>query len=135
MKLSEIKPIPALAELLVLAGVTETIYQSGKPTASQPDVFVEILQNGTFKTESSVMSIINGTLLVSINVRLLSNGMTNEIMEDLVLNKFEDMFESNKKAISGVYHYSLDLSNMVYSGRGISEGYSTKVINLQVKIY
>jgi hypothetical protein len=135
MKLSEIKPIPALSELLVLAGVTETIYSGSKPTTGLPDVFVEILQNGSYKSNASRISVVEGVLLVSINVKLLSSGVINTVMEDLVLNKFEDMFSENKQAVNGDYRFNLDLTNMVYSGRGISEGYSTKVINLKVKIF
>jgi hypothetical protein len=135
MRLSEIKPIPALVDILTLAGVTDVIYGGDKPTSGLPASYIEIMQNGSYKSSASQMGIVEGVLLLSINVKLMSTGAVNTAKEDIVLGKFDSLFENNKKLSSGAYHYELDLTNLVYSGRGISEGYSTKVINLLVKIY
>ena len=135
MKLSDIKPIPALKAALVLAGTTETIYDGDKPTSGLPDDYIELIQNGSFKTKSNQMGIIDGVILVSINIKLLSNGSVNKTKEDIVLGKFEALFENNKFLVTEPYHFRLDGGNLVYGGRGISEGYSTKVLNLLVKMY
>ena len=135
MKLSDIKPIPALSIVLSTAGVTEMIYDGSKPTSQLPDNFIEIMQNGSFKTNSNSMSIIGGVLLLTINVKLLPNGIVNLKKEEIILKKFESLFENNKVKISGLYHFRLDTNNLVYGGQEISKGYSTKIINLLVKIY
>lgn len=135
MKLSEIKPIPELKAALIAAGVTEAIYEGGSPTSALPNEYIEIMQNGSFKTPVMKMGIITGVLLLSINVKLLATGLINTTKETLILNKFDSMFEGNKTVVSGNYHFSLDADNLVYGGRGISSGYSTKIINLLVKIY
>lgn len=135
MKLSEIQPISALKAVLVTAGVTETIYEGGSPTSALPSEYIEILQNGSFKTPVMKMGIITGVLLVSINVKLLANDSTNQTKETLILKKLDSLFEDNKIAVSGKYHFSTDADNLVYGGRGISRGYSTRIINLLVKIY
>lgn len=135
MRLSEIKPIQELGSILTAAGVTDTIYTGNKPTSGLPGSYIEIMQNGSYKSSSSKMGIIEGVLLLSVNVKLLSTGATNIAKEDIVMGKFDSLFENNKNVVSGSYHFGQDLTNLVYSGRGISEGYSTKVINLLVKIY
>jgi len=136
MKLSDIKPIPALKSVLTAAGVTEIIYEGSKPTVAIPVSFIEIIQNGSYKSSVSQMGIIEGVLLLSVNVQLIKATDTiNTVKEDIILKTFDSLFENSKMVTSGNYHFSLDNSNLVYSGRGISEGYSTKIINILVKIY
>ena len=135
MKLSDIKPIPALNAVLTAAGVTEIIYEGSKPTSALPTSFIEIIQNGSYKSSVNQIGILDGVLLLSINAILKSTGEINTIKEDIILKTFDSLFENNKTVVSGKCHFSLDNSNLVYSGRGISEGYSTRIINILVKIY
>lgn len=135
MKLSDISPLSALKTILVSAGVDCVIYDDGKPTSGLPDSYIELIQNGSLKSETEKVSIVNGVALISINVKLLSTGAINTKKGTLILKKFEDLFFNGKTATSGSYHFSLDKDNMVYSGRGLSEGYSSKVINLVFKTF
>ena len=135
MKLSDISPLSALKTVLVSVGVDCVIYEGSKPTSGLPDNYIELIQNGSLKSETEHVSIVNGVALISINVKLLSTGAVNTKKETLILKKFEDLFFNGKTATSGSYRFSLDKDNMVYSGRGLSEGYSSKVINLVFKTF
>jgi hypothetical protein len=135
MKLSDISPLSALKTVLVSAGVDCVIYEGSKPTSGLPDSYIELIQNGSLKSETENVSIVNGVALISINVKLLSTMAVNTKKETLILKKFEDLFFNGKTATSGSYRFSLDKDNMVYSGRGLSEGYSSKVINLVFKTF
>ena len=135
MKLSDIKPFPALMSVLTTAGVTEMIYDGSKPTSQLPDNFIEIMQNGSFKSSSNSMGIVDGVLLLTINVKLLPDSTVNLKKEDIILKKFDSLFQNNKVQVSGLYRFRLDEKNLVYGGQQISKGYSTKIINLLVKIF
>lgn len=136
MKLSDISPLSALNTILVSAGVDCVIYDDdSKPTSGLPENYIELIQNGTLKSDTEKVSIVNGFVLLSINVKLLSTGTINTKKETLILKKFEDLFFNGKSAISGNYTFGLDKNNMVYSGRGLSEGYSSRVINLVFKTF
>lgn len=135
MRLSDIQPFPALSDLLIEAGLDNVIYEGSTPTSAIPDTYVQLMQNGSYKTFASQMGTIEGVLLVSINVKLFGTGEINTVAESLILEKFDSLFENNNTVVSGVYHFRLDPTNLVFSGRGIASGYSTKIINILVEIY
>lgn len=134
MKVSDLKPIPELAKVLKNAGFTGTIYENGVPTAKLPDSFISIMQNGSLKPKTMKMSYSEGFLMLIISVKLLSTGTVNITSESLILDVIGNLFENNKTVVSNGYSFSLDMSNLASGGRGISSGYSTKIINLLVKI-
>lgn len=135
MKLSEIKPTEALKQLLEYSGVADTIYTDDRPTSKLPDSFFEIKMNGGLKSDASRLSILNSVVLVSVNVKLLPNGATNTKKQDIVFDKISSLFDGNKPQTIENYHFTMDNENMVYSGKRITEGYSTKIINIKVSIY
>ena len=73
--------------------------------------------------------------MVSVNVKLLSTGGVNTVMENKVLSKIDVYFENNKSLLINNYEYALDANGTVFQGHGLYAGYSTKAFNLQVKIY
>lgn len=135
MNLSDINPISALKAVLEAAGVTGTIYEGSKPTSDLPDSYIEIMENGNTDSKTEKGEIIGGSLVVSINVKLLSNGTTNIKKQTLVLKKFDTLFKDLRTVTSGNYHFTPDKKNLIYEGRGLNSGYSTKVLNLLVKTY
>ena len=52
------------------------------------------------------------------------------LLESIILSAFDGLFENANVVNKDNYTFSLELNNMVYSGGGIYEGYSTKLINL-----
>lgn len=135
MKVSDFKPIPELSTVLKSAGILETIYENGVPTTELPNEFISLMQNGSLKPKTIKMSYAEGFLMLIISVKLLSTGVVNVVKEDLIFDKIGTIFTDNKPVKSGNYEFSLDTNNLGSGGRGISSGYSTKVINLQVKIF
>jgi len=135
MNLSELSPLPALKTILVAAGVSSPIYEGSKPTSGLPDSFIELYENGSLKSDTENMGILNGAVLLSINVKLLSTGEINKKKEALILSSLNTLFFNGKTVVSGKYRFAIDMKNIVYGGRGLSEGYSTKVLNLLVKTF
>jgi len=135
MRLSDIQPFPVLSDLLIEAGLDNVIYEGSTPTSAIPDAYVQLMQNGSYKTPASQMGVTGGVILISINVKLFGTGEINTVEENLILEKFDSLFENNKSVVSGSYHFKLDPTNLVFSGRGITSGYSTKIINVLVTIY
>ncbi len=130
MKLSDIKPLEALKSALEEHGVTQKIYIGNKPTTGLPNEYIELYQNGGLKTKLSKMGMVQGYVMISINVKLLSTGGRNTVRESIILSAFDGLFENANVVNKDNYTFSLELNNMVYSGGGIYEGYSTKLINL-----
>lgn len=130
MRLSEINPLSTLKELLEDSGVTETIYVGNKPTANVPNAYIELRQNGGLKTNLTKMGLTQGYVLISINVSLLLNGGRNTVKENLILASFDGLFKNGAVANRDGYTFALDPNNLVYSGGGIYEGYSSRLINV-----
>jgi hypothetical protein len=135
MNLSELSPISALKTALVAAGIDGIIYEGSKPTSGLPDSFIELYVNGSMSSDTENMSIVNGAVLLSINVKLLSTGEVNSKKEALIMSTLNTLFFNGKTVVSGKYRFTIDMKNIVYGGRGLSEGYSTKVLNLLVKTF
>jgi len=135
MKVTDFNPLSELSLVLQNAGISDTIYENGVPTSSLPTAFISVMQNGSMKPKTMKMSYAEGFLIISISVKLLSTGEVNSKKEKLILNTIGSLFENNKTIESNNYSFSLDVKNLGTGARGISSGYSTKIINLQVKIY
>ena len=130
MKLSQINPLDTLKDILTEYGVTETIYTGNKPSSGLPNEYIELRQNGGLRTNFSKMGLTQGYVLLSINVKLLSTGGRNTVKEKIVLSRFDGLFEDGAVVSKDGYTFSLDRNNLVYSGGGIYEGYSSKLINV-----
>lgn len=130
MRLSEIDPTSALKSLLVDNGVTTTIYTGNKPTSGLPNEYIELLQNGGTQTDIIRMGRVTGFVLISVNVKHLSTGGRNTVKEKIVIQSFDELFADMKAVEKNGYIFQLEPDNLVYSGGGIYEGYSTRLINL-----
>lgn len=133
MKLSDITPKEGLKQLLINAGVTTTIYANNDmPTTGLPNEFIYIVQNGLITSYTKELSYSLSTLSVSLSVKLLSTGATNIVKEKILLGKIESSI--HRKSLDDNY-FELDLTNLMSDSRNIVAGYSTKIINIQVKTY
>lgn len=130
MKLSDINPTGVLKQVLTDYGVTQKIYTGDKPTSGLPSEYIELRQNGGLKTNLSKLGLVQGYVLLSINVKLLTPGGRNTVRENIILSTFDGLFKDGAVASKDGYVFSLDPENIVYSGGGIYEGYSTKLINI-----
>lgn len=133
MKLSDITPKEGLKQMLINAGVTTTIYANNDmPTTGLPNEFIYIVQNGLITSYTKELSYSLSTLSVSLSVKLLSTGATNIVKEKILLGKIESSI--HRKYLDDNY-FELDLTNLMSDSRNIVAGYSTKIINIQVKTY
>lgn len=110
------------------------LYLNGSvPTSELPESFLEIIGNGPLSSGVSQFGICDYTLSLIVNVKLLSDGTINDIRESYLMQLIELNFD--KTIVVDNYHYSLNKQTMVYSGRDLISGYSSKIININVKIY
>lgn len=130
MKLSTINPLESLKDALTNYGVTQTIYTGNKPSSGLPNEYIELRQNGGARTDFSKMGLVQGYVLLSINVKLLTTGGRNTVREKIILATFDGLFENGAVIHKDGYTFSLDPNNVVYNGGGIYEGYSSKLINI-----
>lgn len=125
-------PAYSLRELLVTQGSTSTIYINGEtPSSKLPDEFIEIVPNGAISSEASQLGTGTCALLVIINVKLLSNSAANFTKENIILGLFQDLF--SKAVVKSGFTFSIDKKRMVYQGKSIVSGYSTKMLNVITK--
>lgn len=133
MKISDITPKEGLKQLLINAGVTTTIYANNDmPTTGLPNEFIYIVHNGLITSYTKELSYSLSTLSVSLSVKLLSTGATNIVKEKILLGKIESSI--HRKSLDDNY-FEFDLTNLMSDSRNIVAGYSTKIINIQVKTY
>lgn len=140
MNLSIINDIAdELALYLIRRGVADgdgfdAVYANDTtPSSDLPDSFLEVLGNGPLFTRVSQGGLKGYTLILVLNVKLLSIGSVNSIREGYLLDLLDEYVGDNLTL--GQFHYSIDKNNMVYSGKSLIDGYSTKIININVKIY
>lgn len=129
-RLSNIEPLKPLKTVFEDYGVTQIIYTGNKPTSGLPNEYIELYQNGGLRTDLSKMGLVQGYVLVAINVKLLSTGGKNTVRENIILSSFDGLFERGSIVNKDGYTFMLEPKNIVYSGGGLYEGYSTKLINL-----
>ena len=133
MKLSTLEPLAKLKQALTNNGVTQTIYIGDKPSSGLPNEYIELRQNGALRTDFSKMGLVQGYVLLSINVKLLTTGGRNTVREKIILATFDGLFENGAVIHKDGYTFSLDRNSLVYNGGGIYEGYSSKLINITFK--
>lgn len=133
MKISAIEPLAKLKQALINKGVTQTIYTGDKPSSGLPNEYIELHQNGALRTNLSKMGLVQGFVLLSINVKLLTTGGRNTVRENIILATFDGLFEDGAVINTDGYTFSLDPDSLVYNGGGIYEGYSSKLINVTFK--
>ena len=134
MTFSKAVPTLAIKTYLTTPLTGVTIYPSGIPTSNLPNDFISISLNGPIIADSYNAEILSCTLMVGVYVKL-TNAAANEVRENFLLSKFEDLFPIEFTYDSLKYKCSLDLNNLVYSGRSLLSGYSTKALNLKITIY
>ena len=135
MNISEIIPELALKSFLEGNDVTG-VYPAGIPISGVPSEFFTISMNGSIVSESEDASVLGCTLMLGVYVKLLTtNGTVNQVREKILMRKFSELFPATYNYEDVTYKFSLDFRNLVYSGRNLYSGYSTKALNLQVTIY
>lgn len=140
MNLSIVNSIAGtLAEYMVQQGIVggdnfDAVYPNDTTPATElPDSYLEILGNGPLSTNVSQYGVQSYTLMLIVNIKLLSDGSANTIRETFLLDLIDDFLKDT--LVLDKFHYSIDKYNMVYSGKSLTEGYSTKITNINVKIY
>ena len=126
-------PATALKTLIsAKVGTTKVYVNDETPSAGWPDEFIEIMLNGPVGSIGSQLGVGDGVLSVSINVKLLSNDARNYVKENIILGQFQGIFDGAKSQ-SG-FTFSLDKRKMVFQGKSIVSGYSSKILNINFKI-
>lgn len=127
------EPDKALKNVFIAAGITTPIYLSDEvPTAALPDTFIELQMNGAISSNASQLGFGNCVITISIYAKLLSSGATNRTKENLILAGLQTIF---KDVISSSgFTFALDKSKLVYQGKSLISGYSTKMLNIITKL-
>lgn len=103
------------------------------PTSGIPESFVEVVTNGSVSSPVSEFGIRSCSLLLILNIKLSGKGEANEVRETYLLSRISNAV--SKPFQRGSYHFSLDKRNLVYSGKSLYSGYSSKTMSFNVKIY
>ena len=122
-------PATSLKEAIATRATTATIYVNGETPSNQlPDQFIEIVSNGPMSSQSTRMGVGTCTLMVIINTKLLSTHGANYKLENITLGLFQSLFAS--AVTKSGFTFSIDKKRMVYQGKSIVSGYSTKILNV-----
>ena len=118
-----------LKGLIQQAGSDASIYvNGGLPTTRLPNAFILIEPNGGIRTEATKFANATCVLSVSVYTKLLSTGAANLTLENLTIGKFQDLFDD--VVTKDEFTYELMTNPVMYSGKSLISGYSTKIINV-----
>lgn len=118
-----------LKGLIQQAGSDASIYvNGGLPTTGLPNAFILIEPNGGIRTEATKFANATCVLSVSVYTKLLSTGAANLTLENLTISKFQDLFDD--VVTKDEFTYELMTNPVMYSGKSLISGYSTKIINV-----
>lgn len=107
---------------------TSIYINGGLPSSGLPSAFIVIEPNGGIRTNATKFGNASCVLSVSVYVALLTTGATNITKENLVIGKFQNLFSPVVKATG--FTYEIMKNPIMYSGKSIVSGYSTKIINI-----
>lgn len=127
LKLSDLKPVEDMVRIINDSGLVSVPAFDVRQmvSAKVPDRFIAIELNGGIRTLTTSYDLCACHLLVQINVRLLSTDAVNTVAEDIILKELEGVLDRTGWVKS---------INMVYQGKSLYSGYSTKMINILVHI-
>lgn len=118
-----------LKGLIQQAGSDASIYvNGGLPTTGLPNAFILIEPNGGIRTEATKFANATCVLSVSVYIKLLSTGAANLTLENLTIGKFQDLFDD--VVTKDEFTYELMTNPVMYTGKSLISGYSTKIINV-----
>lgn len=118
-----------LKELLLSAGADVSIYvNGGLPSSGLPTSFLLIEPNGGIRTNAIKFGNATCVLSLSVYTKLLSTGATNLTLENLLVGKFQSLFGDVVR--KDEFTYELGRNPVMYSGKSLISGYSTKIINV-----
>lgn len=118
-----------LKGLIQQTGSDASIYvNGGLPTTGLPNAFILIEPNGGIRTEATKFANATCVLSVSVYTKLLSTGAANLTLENLTIGKFQDLFDD--VVTKDEFTYELMTNPVMYSGKSLISGYSTKIINV-----
>ena len=111
-----------------------TIYAEGEmPTSELPEVFIELLENGSLKGRGSELGLLNQSLLLTLYIKTQPNGVKNKIREEFILKQINDII------INGVFEnsflFKINKDNMFVTSINLKAGYSNKSFNIKVTIF
>ena len=134
MKISEIDKVTQGLQGLLETVVDIPIYVNrNRPTKGLPEQFVDVQINGTIRSLTNTRELSVGRIAAAIHTKLLSTDAVNEKKEDIILKKIEELF-NNGTITNGIFKYTI-ASDMIFNGKSILTGYSSKVLNIEVTIY
>lgn len=124
-----IDPANELKTLISAKYAGITVYKNGNiPTTGLPAEFISINMNGGLQTKVTKRGSAQCALAVSLYTKLLSTGAVNETREGILLGSFQSLFDTVAKTTG--YSFEIAKNPMIYSGKSLITGYSTKVINV-----
>ncbi|MEG0560165.1 MAG: hypothetical protein RR513_06580 [Muribaculaceae bacterium] len=133
MNLSDINPSKKLKEAIDMLGLKIQVYANGEmPSSAKSDVFIQISNNGSLRTNSSQFGFLEQTLLLCIYVKLSSTDIKNTAKETMYLSKIETLIGS--VLVLDSYTFQFDKLNIFGDAKNISSGYSTKLVNIKTTI-
>ena len=118
-----------LKGLIQQTGSDASIYvNGGLPTTGLANAFILIEPNGGIRTEATKFANATCVLSVSVYTKLLSTGAANLTLENLTIGKFQDLFDD--VVTKDEFTYELMTNPVMYTGKSLISGYSTKIINV-----
>jgi hypothetical protein len=139
MSLSQINPDLQLKEWLneqitIVVSDTEsrkaTVYAQGeRPNTGLPDEFIEILYNGTIRSLTKPIGVLQGNLAVTIYCKAQPNGTAKFNRVESVMEQLGRLL-TNK--VTGGFFFEIDLKNIVTPTYiDAATGYSTTTLNVK----
>lgn len=136
---SEIRPDLALKQILdkqivLQRSATESVeikvYAQGeRPNVGLDEEFIEILFNGTVRSNTKPIGLVRGSLAVPIYVKTYEDGSVFQIRVDSILKQLEEKVSS---VTAGAFYFSLNLNNiMTPTTVNVTSGYSTTILNIE----
>lgn len=127
-------PASVFAEMLREGGVDVPVYSNDEvPTTKVRPAFVLVEQNGQMSSYASQLGFAECTILVAVYAKIRSaSGGTSNKTENRVLQKIEEIL--GLCAVKDGCTFTPEREGLVYYGRDVLSGYSTKAFNINAKI-
>lgn len=127
MKLSELTAAEKIRDAINNSGLVSipAFTAQDVPTSDWPDAYITVTLNGAVNRMTTSSDLFEANVIVGVYIRLLSTGAANAARQAAIMSQLDEALKIPGTVLN---------QNVLYEGKTLVANYSTKLVNLLVRM-